>query len=128
VYSDDAVVGFFCEPPAAWGHVLVVPREHVDDIWDIDPGTFQQVAAVSHRIAGALRAAVGAEGINIRQNSREIAGQDVFHFHMHVIPRYEGDALGPFCVWKVPPWAPPAGGDERRAEVAEAIRAALTRM
>jgi histidine triad (HIT) family protein len=119
------VAAFLCEPPAAWGHVLVVPREHVTDIWDVEEGTFQLVAAVAHRLAHALRPALGAKGINVRQNSGEVAGQDVFHFHVHVIPRYEGDTLGPFCVWKVPPWQAPEGGDEKRTEVAEAIRSAL---
>ena len=125
VYTDDAAVAFLCEPPAVWGHVLVVPRAHVEDIWAIDVGDAQRVVAVAHRVARALRAAVGAEGINLRQNSGAAAGQDVFHFHLHVIPRFQVDTLGRACVWGAPPWRPPEGGDDRRREVARAIRAAL---
>ena len=108
-----------------WGHVLVVPRAHVADIWAIDVAGARDVVTVAHRLALALRAALGAQGINLRQNSGAAAGQDVFHFHLHVIPRYEGDTLGRACVWGAPPWRPPEGGEEKRREVARAIREAL---
>ena len=125
VFADDSVVAFLCEPPAAWGHVLVVPRAHVADIWTIDVADAQAVVGVAQRVAAALRSALGAEGINLRQNSGRASGQDVFHFHLHVVPRFAGDSLGPACVWGAPPWRPPEGGDEKRAAVARAIREAL---
>ena len=125
VYADGQVVAFLCEPPAAWGHVLVVPRAHVADIWSIEPEDAEAVMRTARRVAGALRDSLGAEGINLRQNSGAASGQDVFHFHLHVVPRYHGDALGPACVWGAPPWTPPEGGDEKRAEVARTLRSAL---
>jgi histidine triad (HIT) family protein len=125
VYADESVVAFLCEPPAAWGHVLVVPRTHVPDIWTIDAGSAEDIVAVAHRVAGALRSALRADGINLRQNSGAAAGQDVFHFHMHVVPRYDDDLLGPFCAWGTPPWQPPEGGDSKRRAVADALRASL---
>jgi histidine triad (HIT) family protein len=125
VHADERVVAFLCEPPAAWGHVLVVPRAHTPGIWEIDPEDFRAVTDATRWLAHALRAGLRAEGVNLRQNSGRAAGQDVFHFHLHVIPRYEGDTLGRSCVWGAPPWRPPEGGPEKRAEVAAAIRAAL---
>ena len=125
VHADESVVAFLCEPPAVWGHVLVVPRRHVADVWEIEPGELAAVTAAAKRVADALRVTVDAEGISLRQNSGDASGQDVFHFHLHVIPRHEGDPLGRACVWGVPPWTPPEGGDERRRAVADAIRAAL---
>lgn len=125
VYSSEQVVAFLCEPPAAWGHVLVVPRRHVTDIWTIEPSELSAVTAAAKRVADALRVAVDADGISLRQNSGDASGQDVPHFHLHVVPRHDGDVLGRACVWGIPPWTPPEGGDEKRTAVAEAIRAAL---
>jgi histidine triad (HIT) family protein len=119
------VVGFLCEPPAAWGHVLVVPRRHVHDVWSIELTELSAVTAAAKRIADALRIAVAADGISLRQNSGDASGQDVPHFHFHVIPRYADDPLGRACVWGAPPWTAPEGGDTRRRQVAEAIRHAL---
>jgi histidine triad (HIT) family protein len=125
VHSDETVVAFLCEPPAVWGHVLVVPRRHVRDVWGIGPDELSAVAAAAKRLADALRTAVNAEGISLRQNSGDASGQDVFHFHLHVIPRRADDNLGRACVWGVPPWTPPEGGDAERKRVASAIRKRL---
>jgi diadenosine tetraphosphate (Ap4A) HIT family hydrolase len=125
VYQDAAVVAFLCEPPAVWGHVLVVPRRHVADLWSIEMAELAAVTTTAKRIADALRTAVEAEGISLRQNSGTASGQDVSHFHVHVIPRHEGDSLGNACVWGAPPWEPPRGGAKQRVRVAEAIRQAL---
>jgi len=72
-----------------------------------------------------MRDDLGATGINLRQNSGERAGQDVFHFHMHVVPRYVDDTVLPGCVWGEPPWQPPAGGEAERDRVAGVLRAGL---
>jgi len=73
-------------------------------------------------LARVVRDELGAIGVNLRQNSGSRAGQDVFHFHLHVVPRYEDDTVLPGCVWGEPPWEPPAGGDAERIRVASAIR------
>lgn len=125
VYSSESAIAFLCEPPAVWGHILVVPRRHVTDIWAIELSELSAITAAAKPLADALRSAVDADGISLRQNSGDASGQDVFHFHLHVIPRRNGDVLGRACVWGVPPWTPPEGGDKERAEVAAAIRDAL---
>jgi histidine triad (HIT) family protein len=122
VYADDVVVGFLCEPPATWGHVLVVPRAHRTDIWDIPPDEAASAMRAAHLLAAVVHAELGAIGVNLRQNSGGKAGQDVFHFHLHVVPRYPDDTLLPGCVWGTPPWQPPPGGDAERRRVAETIR------
>jgi histidine triad (HIT) family protein len=122
VYADEVVVAFLCEPPATWGHVLIIPREHWRDIWTTPCEEAVATMRVAHQLAAVARADLGAIGINLRHNSGSYAGQDIFHFHLHVVPRYEGDTVQPGCVWGAPPWVPPAGGDPERTRIADAIR------
>jgi histidine triad (HIT) family protein len=122
VYADDTVVGFLCEPPATWGHVLIVPRQHRTDIWEIPSEEAGSAIVAAKLVAEVVRSELGAVGVNLRQNSGSKAGQDVFHFHLHVVPRYSDDTLLAGCVWGMPPWEPPTGGDAERQRVAEAIR------
>jgi histidine triad (HIT) family protein len=125
VYENESVVAFLCEPPATWGHVLAVPREHRQDIWAIPVDEATAAMTAAHELAAVLRDALGAVGVNLRQNSGSRAGQDVFHFHLHVVPRYEDDTVLPGCVWGVPPWQPPIGGEAEKRRVAQRIREAL---
>jgi histidine triad (HIT) family protein len=122
VYEDDTVVAFLCEPPATWGHVLVVPRSHRTDIWDIAAHEAAAAFVAARLLSEVVRDELDAVGVNLRQNSGAKAGQDVFHFHLHVVPRYPDDLLLPGCVWGVPPWEPPQGGDDERKRVADIIR------
>ena len=125
VHADELVTAFLCEPPATWGHTLVVPRRHCEDIWSIAPEEAAAAMGAARLLAAVLRDELGATGINLRQNSGARAGQDVFHFHLHVVPRYEDDTVQPGCVWGAPPWQPPAGGDQERRRVAARIRTGL---
>ena len=77
--------------PATKGHVLVLPKEHFKDIYDIDAETAGKLFQPAAVVARALKEVLHCDGLNIIQNNGEIAGQTVFHFHMHLIPRYEGD-------------------------------------
>jgi histidine triad (HIT) family protein len=122
VYADNAVIGFLCEPPATWGHVLVVPRSHRSDIWEIAPDEAAAAILAARLLATIVRDDLGAVGVNLRQNNGANAGQDVFHFHLHIVPRYADDTLLPGGVWGAPPWEPPAGGDGERQRVADTIR------
>lgn len=122
VYSNGAVLAFLCEPPATWGHTLVVPRAHRPDIWAIEPDEAAATMLAAHRLARVMRDELGTVAVNLRQNSGRRAGQDVFHFHLHVIPRYEDDTVLPGCIWGVSPWQPPTGGDAERQRVAAALR------
>jgi histidine triad (HIT) family protein len=110
VYADDTVMAFLCEPPATWGHVLIVPREHRADIWDIGSEEAASAIVAAQLAAEVVRSDLGAIGVNLRQNSGSKAGQHVFHFHLHVVPRYRDDTLLPGGVWGMPPWEPPIGG------------------
>jgi histidine triad (HIT) family protein len=125
LYEDDEMMAFLCEPPATWGHTLIIPRAHRQDIWTIEPTEAQVAMALAQRLAHVMRDDLGAVGVNLRQNSGSRAGQDVFHYHVHVVPRYEDDTVLPGCVWGEPPWEPPAGGDPERRRVAEVLRRGL---
>jgi histidine triad (HIT) family protein len=125
VHSDETVAAFLCDPPATPGHTLVVPRVHRTDIWDVTSAEAGAAVELARRLAEAMRDRLGATGVNLRQNSGARAGQDVFHFHLHVVPRYEDDTVLPGCVWGMPPWEPPANGAEERRRLATALRHAL---
>src|SRR3954449_11661021 len=125
VAAADDVAALLSEPPEPVGHPLVVPRLPRADIWELEPDESAAAAELAHRLAGVMRDRLGAVGVNLRQNSGAKAGQDVFHFHLHVVPRYEDDTVQPGCVWGEPPWQQPAGGEAERRRVADALRSAL---
>lgn len=79
--------------PANKGHVLILPKEHFDNIYDIDTATAGQLFELAAMVARALKSVLDCDGMNILQNNGTVAGQTVFHFHMHIIPRYEGDTV-----------------------------------
>ncbi|MBO8464060.1 MAG: HIT family protein [Firmicutes bacterium] len=79
--------------PASKGHTLILPKEHFDNIFDMDADTAGKLFSLAAAVARALKQATNCDGMNIVQNNGEVAGQTVFHFHMHVIPRYEGDRV-----------------------------------
>lgn len=79
--------------PATKGHVLIIPKEHFNDIYDIDAVTAGKLFQLATVVARALKEVLNCDGMNVLQNNGEIAGQTVFHFHMHLIPRYEGDTV-----------------------------------
>jgi histidine triad (HIT) family protein len=112
VDEDERTVAFMDINPATRGHVLVVPREHSADLTEIADEDLAAVAAMGKRIALRQRERLGADGINLLNSCGKVAWQTVFHFHLHVIPRYTNDPLRL-------PWEP-APGD--REEIAAAAR------
>ena len=91
-YEDATVVVWMALHPVVPGHLLVVPRQHVVGLEDIDAATSAHVWSVGHQMARVLRRSrLRCEGINVVLCDGEAAFQTVFHFHLHVIPRYEGD-------------------------------------
>ena len=80
--------------PATRGHALLLPKNHFANLFELDDETAQKAILVAKKMAGKLKAALGADGFNLVQNNGEAAGQTVFHFHMHLIPRYENDNAG----------------------------------
>jgi histidine triad (HIT) family protein len=113
VAEDERTVAFMDINPATRGHVLVIPREHARDLLEIDPEDLAAVAQAAQRIAGTMPERLGADGVNLLNSCGRAAWQTVFHFHVHVIPRYEADPLRL-------PWTPEPGD---RDEIAEAARA-----
>ncbi len=92
-FEDAEVVAFMDIQPVNAGHVLVVPREHYESIEDIPPSLASHLFQVSMQLAPVVKQVAGADGLNIVVNSGKAAGQDVFHYHVHVIPRRSGDGF-----------------------------------
>ncbi|MDV7137075.1 HIT family protein [Williamsia muralis] len=97
VYRDEHVVAFFPTEPAVLGHLLVVPKRHVQDIWGLAAEEGAQLSDAVLRLSDALRSALLPEGLNIIQSNGEAATQTVPHLHVHLVPRRSRDAMGP--IW-----------------------------
>ena len=80
--------------PATRGHALLLPKNHFANLFELDDETAQKAILVAKKMAGKMKDALGADGFNLVQNNGEAAGLTVFHFHMHLIPRYENDNAG----------------------------------
>ena len=105
--------------PVADGHTLIVPKAHCADLFDADPEDLRAVAARSKQVAEALRAVLSPDGVGVFQLNGAAAGQTVFHYHTHLIPRHHGDGL------QIHSRTP--GDPGRLAELAEKLSAALSR-
>ncbi|MCE4619623.1 MAG: HIT family protein [Desulfurococcales archaeon] len=90
VYEDDSVAVFLDIYPVEKGHLLVIPRSHYESVADAPPRVAARVFATAAALARLYREALGAPGVNVVANSGRPAGQEVFHFHVHVIPRWRG--------------------------------------
>jgi histidine triad (HIT) family protein len=101
VYEDDDVIAFLDTRPLNMGHTLVIPKAHFVDIFDAPEEQISQVHKVSKQIASAVKKATKADGVSIIQQNGKAAGQDIFHLHVHVIPRFEGQKLAAFNELKV---------------------------
>lgn len=94
VHEDELTVSFMDIMPASRGHLLVVPKRHFSDLLEADEAALLRVIANSRRIALALKRALAPDGIGVHQLNGAAAGQTVFHYHMHLIPRRTGDPIG----------------------------------
>lgn len=117
VYADEHAVAFLDIAQATPGHTLLVPRQHCESIYDIGPERAAAVMRAALETAAILRTALEPEGMNLLHASGRVAWQSVFHFHLHLVPRYRIDELAL-------PWRPRAVPRERLAEVAARIRVA----
>jgi histidine triad (HIT) family protein len=99
VYEDDRVIAIMDIFPATRGHVLVIPRAHAADVHEVSDEDLAAAASVAKHLAGRAAVGLGADGVTIMQSNGAAAWQTVFHYHVHVIPRYDGDPL-------VLPWRP----------------------
>jgi histidine triad (HIT) family protein len=113
--EDERTVSFMDINPATRGHCLVVPRAHAKDLLGIDPEDLSAVMRSAQRVARRVSERFGADGVNLINSCGAAAWQTVFHFHVHVIPRYDGDPL------KLP-WTPRPGDPDEIAAAAEQLR------
>lgn len=93
IYQDDLVTAFFDYFPASSGHLVIIPNQHHENIFEIPEDTLAHLAKVSKRIATVYKEILWVENINILQNNGALAGQTVFHYHMHIIPRSNWDSV-----------------------------------
>lgn len=91
VYEDDEVVAFLDILPATRGHTLVIPRNHAPDLETMEPDDLATVARATQVVARLLRTKLQSDGLNVQQNNGAAAGQEVFHYHVHLLPRWNGD-------------------------------------
>jgi histidine triad (HIT) family protein len=115
VDSDERTVAFMDIAPATPGHALVVPRKHSADLLEIEPDDLSAAMLASQRLARRMKEALHADGIDLINACGAAAWQTVFHFHIHVVPRYEDDPL------KLP-WIPKEGDPDEIAKVAARLR------
>lgn len=80
--------------PASKGHALILSKEHYRNLYELDDGLASKALVLAKKMIVRLKDVLGCDGYNIVQNNEEAAGQTVFHFHMHMIPRYQGDKVG----------------------------------
>ncbi len=118
VYEDEDFRVILDLGPASEGHALILPKNHFKDVCELDAETSAKVLPLAAKIGAAMKQSLGCAGFNLVQNNGLAAGQTVFHFHMHVIPRYEG---GPAMV----SWEPHTADSENLANIAEKIKSAL---
>ena len=93
IHEDEQCLAFFDIKPAQAGHTLVVPKEHYQDLEDLPAQLLAHIAQVAQKLAKKMLAVGMAEGINLMHATKPCAQQSVFHFHLHVVPRKEGDGI-----------------------------------
>ncbi len=96
VYEDSRVMAFLDIRPLTTGHRLVIPKSHRETIYDLPEEEVAHLYKIVKRVALGVKKAVKADGITIIQQNEKAAGQEIFHLHVHVIPRYEGQKLPRF--------------------------------
>jgi histidine triad (HIT) family protein len=116
VREDERTIAFMDINPATRGHLLVIPRTHAADLLEIDAEDLAACAVAAQELAARAKDALGADGVNLLNSCGRGAWQTVFHFHLHVIPRYAGDPLRL-------PWTPQPGDRDEIAAAAAALGA-----
>lgn len=93
VYEDEDFKVIMDIFPAAKGHAIILTKRHYANLFELDDDTASKALLVARKVAKAIQAELHCDGMNLLQNNGEAAGQTVFHFHMHLIPRYQGDQV-----------------------------------
>lgn len=114
VYEDEYLSAIMDAAPANKGHIIILPKSHAANIYELEDEYVSRAFVLAKKLAVALKKLTGCDGVNILQNNGEAAGQTVFHFHVHVIPRFKNDDCT--IVWK-----PTSYEDGEASEVAKKI-------
>ena len=114
VYEDEYLRAIMDAAPANKGHIIILPKSHAANIYEIEDEYVSRAFVLAKKLAVALKKLTGCDSVNILQNNGEAAGQTVFHFHVHVIPRFKNDDCT--IVWK-----PTSYEDGEASEVAKKI-------
>ena len=117
IYEDENFRVIMDAAPATKGHALVLPKDHFDNIYDIDGDVLAKAVQVGQKVIKHATKVLGCQGYNLLQNNGEAAGQTVFHFHLHLIPRYESENNKNLLNWK-----PCEITSEEIKEITDAIR------
>lgn len=117
IYEDERFKVIFDISPATKGHAIIIPKNHAKDVFELSEEDASKIFVVAKKVASALNEVLPCDGFNILQNNGEIAGQTVFHLHVHLIPRYKDDNV--VLSWKQ--------GDPAKEldEIAEKVKAIL---
>ena len=115
VFEDDVTLAFMDALPMTPGHVLVIPKRHVADLFELDEELGGPLFASARRIATQQRDVLGAQGVNLLNNNGRAADQSQFHIHLHLVPRYGGDRL-------LHPWERTFGDRREMADLADRLR------
>ena len=120
IYEDENFKVILDAAPATRGHALILPKEHAANLYELPDETAAKAFVLARKLATDMTKKLSCDGFNVVQNNGISAGQTVFHFHVHIIPRYEN---GPDMVT----WAPGKATPEELAEISSSIREELTR-
>ena len=118
IYEDDRFTVILDASPATKGHALILPKNHAANIYELPDEDASAVFVLAKKLATKMTEILHCDGFNIVQNNGEVAGQTVFHFHMHLIPRYQNDGNQDKLTWNHAEFTP-----EESAEIAAELRA-----
>ena len=119
IYEDEDFAVILDAAPAARGHALIIPKQHADNLYELPDEIGAKVMPLAKKIALAMKKTFQCDGVNVQQNNELAAGQSVFHFHTHVLPRFEKDKIS--LLWK-----PLKPTDEEQAETCQLLKKALS--
>ena len=114
IYEDDKFNVILDNGPAPKGHALILPKDHADNLFELPEDTAADAMKLARKLGKHIMDTLGADGLNIVQNNGSVAGQTVMHFHLHIIPRYEGDGQKIL-------WAPTSPSAEELTQVKEQL-------
>ena len=118
VYEDDDFRAILDAAPACPGHTLIIPKQHAENLFELSPELAAKAMLLAQRLAFVMKKELKPDGLNLIQNNGEAAGQTVMHFHLHVIPRFEG-------VGSIPTWGHVDVADEEKTAICEKLKTAM---